>query len=92
MKMMKSEKFGPSYIIVDVKPEHTLPHWRSLTITDLDTQSKIVLKPHGGIANEWTVDIATAKADGKFYDISGGLSDKIPIKTEKDIQYLVSVM
>lgn len=86
------EKFGPSYMIVDVKPEHTLPHWRSLTITDLDTQSKIVLKPHGGIANEWTVDIATAKADGKFYDISGGLSDKIPIKTEKDIQYLVSVM
>ena len=85
------EKLGPSNMVVDVRPEQSLPHWRSLTITDLDSKSKIVIKPHGGIANEWAFDNDTAKQDGKYYDISGGLTDRIPIKSKKDIQYVVSI-
>lgn len=86
------ENLGPGNLIVDVRPEHSLPHWRSLTITDLDSKSKIVIKPHGGIANEWTLDSVTARNDGKFYGINGGLTDRIPIISNNDIQYLVSVV
>ena len=86
------EKLGPKFMIVDELPGGSLPHWRSLTITDLDNKSKIVVKPHGGIHNEWALDRDTQRQDGRTYDSDCGLNDCIPIKSSKDIQYLVSVM
>lgn len=77
---------------IDTMPRNTLPHWRSLTVTDLDNGSVLTLKPHGGVANGWFIDTAETRRQGVFYraDNSDALSD-IPIKSDDTNQILYTV-
>lgn len=85
------EQLGPHDLNIEVLQSGALPHYRSLTVKDLDSNLTLVIKPHGGIANEWSFDEKKAKLTGKYYDARCKLHDNIPIISSNVIQYTVSL-
>ena len=85
------EQLGPHDLNIEVRKSGSLPHYRSLTVKDLDSNLTLVIKPHGGIANEWSFDKDTAKQNGKYYDATCKLNEKIPIISSNVIQYTVAL-
>ena len=68
-----------------------LPHYRKLEIEDLKTGALIVIKPHGGLHNEWDFDNSNNNRRGGYWPNNTQLDTSIPICNNKhDIQYLVS--
>ena len=82
----------PWEYLIDTMPRNSLPHWRCLTIKDLDNSNFLTLKPHGGVANGWFIDTAETRRQGVFYGADNtDVSSDIPIKSDDTNQILYTV-
>ena len=78
--------------IIDTKPRNSLPHWRSLVITDTTTGASLSIKPHGGIANGWFIDTNETRRQGVFYRSDNStINSSIPLISDDVKQILYSV-
>ena len=78
-------------ITINPSVKNTLPHYRSLSVKDLDNGTVLTIKPHGGIANEWLLDANVTRAQNRYLSVGCGLNAKIPIFSAKRIQYTIGL-
>ena len=78
---------------IDPQQRGSLPHWRCLEVTDLDTNQTMRVMPHGGFANDWELDGETAQADHIYYNCHNtNIETPIPIRSKNHILYFVSTV
>ena len=64
------------------------PHYRCLTVIDLDTNQRLMVKPHGGFATDW--DFNRGNARRSFYPSNTDIETSIPI-CSKDYKILYTL-
>lgn len=76
---------------IETREKGGIPHWRSLTITDLDNNNVLVIKPHGGIANGWFIGTREQR-NGRYYNAQNSdASTNIPIRSDSNHRILYSI-
>ena len=77
---------------IDTKTSNTLPHWRCLTVKDLDNGSTLTIKPHGGIANGWYINSAETRRMHISFNVSNtDINSDIPLISDQGKKILYSV-
>ena len=79
---------------IQTQLHNTLPHWRSLIIKDTTAGTTLTIKPHGGIANGWFIDVQETRRQGVFYGANNSTAEsEIPLISDdtKEILYTVSL-
>lgn len=69
-----------------------LPHWRCLTIEDMENGNKLVIKPHGGFANELNLNLDNAKRHYGCDDTAALESLPLRVHDKHDVEYTISVV
>lgn len=69
-----------------------LPHWRCLTIEDMENGNKLVIKPHGGFANDLNLDLDNAKRRYRCDDTAALESLPLRVHDQHDVEYTISVV
>lgn len=78
-------------VSIDSKNKGETPHYRCLTVMDLDTSQKLMIKPHGGFATDWDFDSDKAYKDKiKCYPSTTNITTPVPI-CSKDYQILYTL-
>lgn len=68
---------------IDSMAHNTLPHWRCLTVKDLDRNSTLTIKPHGGVANGWRIDTDETRRRGVYFNTrNSNMTSDIPLISE----------
>ena len=80
-----------STVSINKNAKNTLPHYRSLSVRDLNNGTVLTIKPHGGFANEWMLDSNVTKIQNRYISVGCGLNAKIPIFSTKLIQYTIGL-
>ena len=77
---------------IDSQPPKSLPHWRSFTVKDIESGAVLTLKPHGGVANGWFLDIAIARQQHIIYKADNtNIGTDIPLVSDRSNQILYTV-
>lgn len=78
-------------VSIESKSKGETPHYRCLTVTDLDTNQKLLIKPHGGFATDWDFDSVKAFHDRmKCYPNTTDINTPVPI-CSKDYKILYTL-
>lgn len=64
-------------VSIDSLARGASPHYRCLTVIDLDTNQRLMVKPHGGFATDWDFD--KDNAHRKYYPSNTNVDTSVPI-------------